>query len=824
MTRWLETLWYDVRHGFRALAKSRAMTAIAVLSIACGTGANVAMFSAVDALLLRPLPVRDASGLITVGVRASDSPSSISVASYPDFFDIRSRSHGFSALVAYNARRAGVSLSASAPKQVKFVTSVSGNFFDELGIPLHLGRGFLPEEDRVPGRDAVAVISYGMWKQLFVGDQGVLGREIVIAGTVFTVIGVTAESFTGIEPDSAGASAYVPLAMWAEVMNVPGRDPFTARDFRALTVKGRLRFGVALDEARAELDAIGKELERTYPATNAGQRLVAQTELQWRFARTPHRAGLVLLLSVLSLTVLLVACANVAALLTSRAPLRAQELAVRLAIGAGRGRLVAQLLTENALIALAGGLGGLLVGYAGITLMGQVQFPTDIIAPPVMRLDARALAFTLAVALASVVLFGLGPALATTRIDLSNSFRVTDTGGRRQWWFGGRSQLVALQVALSLVVLTVAAISLQTFATALEKGPGFRTTRIAKLSIDASQARYAGGNAAQFFERVEERARELPGVTSVGLTSAMPLWGFELVQIVPDAVRGGPGGVGVSSPASVVNEGYFRTMEIPIVAGRAFGETDTAAAPLVAIVNETAAQRYFPGVDPVGRRFRMSTDQGPSVEIVGVARNSIYSYPAEAPQTMVYFPHRQQPRANMVLLAQTAGPSTETLESLPELVQSLDPAVPVYDAQTIERFYYALATSLAGIILAMVWGIGAMGVAITLVGLYGLVSYSVNRRTREIGLRIALGATYGRLLCMFVTQGLVPAWIGLAVGSILSTATARALPSFVPFSESYDGLALFGLVPVLIAVTALAAFLPARRAATVDATVALRQD
>jgi predicted permease len=441
-----------------------------------------------------------------------------------------------------------------------------------------------------------------------------------------------------------------------------------------------------------------------------------------------------------------------------------------------------------------------------------------------MRLDVRALAFTLAVALASVVLFGLGPALASTRIDLSNSFRVTDAAGRGTWRFGGRGQLVALQVALSMVVLTVAAISLQTFATALADGPGFRTTRIAKLSIDASQARYIGASATQFFERVEERVRELPGVTAVGLTSAMPLWGAEGVQIVVDAARSGAGSGGVSSLANVVNEGYFRTMEIPILAGRGFSETDTSAAPLVAIVNETAAQRFFPGVDPIGRTFRTSTEQGPAVEIVGVARNSIYSYPAEAPQAMVYFPHRQQHRPNMVVLAQTSGPSAETLERLPDLVRSLDPAVPVYDAQTIERFYYALATNLARIILGMVCGIGAMGVAITLVGLYGLVSYSVNRRTREIGLRIALGATSSRLLRMFVSQGLVPAWIGLALGTILSTATARALPSFVPFSESYDGLALYGLIPVLLAVTALAAFLPARRAAAVDPTVALRQD
>lgn len=821
---WIDSFLQDLRHGWRVFAGSPGFSAIAVLSIACGTGANVAMFSAVDAILLRPLPVRDANALITIGSRPDGGSPYINVASYPDFVDIRARNRSFSALVAFSTRRAGVSLSSSGSRHVRLVTSASGNFFDEFGIGMHLGRGFLADEDLVPGRDAVAVLSFGVWRQLFDGDPSAVGRQFVIAGTTFTVVGVTEESFTGVDADIATQAIYVPLAMLEQIMNVPGREPLSARDLRVLTVKGRLRRGVSLADARAELDVIGRNLERAHPDTNARQRIVAQSELQFRMAQTPVRAGVAVLVSILSLSVLFVACANVAGLLTSRAPLRARELAVRLAIGAGRARLVTQLLTESLLIACAGGLAGLGVGYAGIRLIGRIQFPTDIVAAPVIGLDVRTLVFSLAMAMGSAVVFGFGPALAATRIDLANSFRATDPAARRRWRIGGRSQLVALQVALSLVVLTVAAIALQTFAATFGAGPGFRTTRMAKLSIDASQARYAGARAVEFFERVTEQARLLPGVTSVGVTSAMPLWEAELVPTLPDGAPLPQGRVGVQVWTNVVDEGYFTTMEIPLAAGRTFLATDDASAAPVAIVNETMAARHWPDQNPLGRRFRLHGESGPLVEVVGVARNSMYHFPGEAPSSMLYLPHRQQPRANMVLLVQTAGPSAEPLPAMRALVSALDPGVPVYDAQTIERFYDALAVSLASVVLSMIGGIGVMGVVITVIGLYALVSYAATRRTREIGIRIAVGATYGRVLRLLLRQGLTPVWVGLGVGLLLAGATTRLLPTLVPFSKAYDGRALYGLVPVLLSVTLLAAFLPARRAARVNPMVALRDE
>ncbi len=822
---WLERLWQDVRHGIRLFAKSPGFTAIAVLSIACGTGANVAMFSTADAYLLRPLPIRDASSLITVGALEADSVAEIVVSSYPDYADIRARTRTLEWLVAFHSLRAGIGADRTAPRQVRLVTAVSGNFFDDFGVRVQLGRGFLADEDRVAGRNPVVVLSHGLWQRMFGGDLDAIGRTLAIAGTIFTVVGVAGEEFIGVEGATLPESAYIPLAMLPALMNAPEGDPLQARDLRILTVKARLREAATLGEARAEMAAIGKDLERAYPATNARRSFVAQTELQARLSRGPVVGPLIILLSTLALAVLGVACANVAGLLTSRAPLRAREISLRLALGASRGRLVAQLLTESLAIAVAGGLAGIAVGYAGIVMIRQLQLPTDLIVLPVMALDRRALTFSLVVAMTSAVVFGLGPALSTTRIDLANALRVADAGGRRRWRVTGRNTLVTVQVALSLAVLTVALITLQTFIDAFAGGPGFRTTRMAMLSLDAGQAGYTGERAVRFFERVAGEARQLPGVRSASVTSAMPLWEVELAKI--DGTGGDRGRDGWMSPplANVVDDDYFATMEIPVLRGRGFAPADAASATPVAVVNETMARRYWPGQEAVGRRLRMAGPAGlTDVEIVGVARDSLYLYPAEQPQNMIYFPLRQHPRTRMTVLAQTAGPSAGPLPALRDAIRRIDAAVPVYDGQTVERFYDAIAVSVARVVLSLVSGIGLMGVTITVIGLYGLVSFAVNRRTREIGIRVAIGATYARIMRLLLSQGLTPAWVGIAVGMVLSVATVRVLGAVAPFSPAYDVWAVAALVPTLFAVTLLAAYVPARRAAIVNPIEALRDE
>ncbi len=820
---WLDNVLQDLRHGARLLIKNPGFTAIAVLSIAFGTGANVAMFSSTDALLLRPLPIRHAEGLFTVGMAVSLGPIGETQMSYADFDDVRRRSQTMQAWVAYDTQKSAVALTSDS-QRVRLVTAVSGNFFDELGVPMLLGRGFTPEEDRVPGRDAVTVLSYGLWQQLFNGDPKVVGRQLLIGNHWFTVVGVTDKSYTGMYPRDIPNESFVPLAMEREVFRMAGRDPRADRMLRSATVKARLRPGTSLDEARAEMRIIAGELARAYPKTNKGEDIVVQTEFQARVSGGQLEAGVLLILNILAVAVLCVACANVAGLLTSRAPLRHRELAVRLAVGAGRGRLVAQLLTESLLLAILGGVGGIAVGEAGIRLLRGIEFPTDLIAPPAFVMDNRALGFSIAVAVVSALMFGLGPALSTTRIDLSYSMRGTEAAMRRRWMPGGRSSLTAVQVALSLMVLTIAAITYQTFAETFGRGPGFRTTNMAKVSVDAAQLGYDGPRATEFFDRIVTSTGRLPGVRSAAVTSAMPLIDVELMPVVFDASRTTGAADGVTLFANVVSEGYFETMGIGLLEGRAFQDTDTSDAQEVIVVNDTMARHFWPGRSAVGQRVRLRDSGGLIAEVVGVVRTSMYLYPSEKPQDMLYLSFRQHARGDMVVLAHTAEASSAPLSGMRGIIRGLDPAVPVYDGQTVEAFYRALATGLGDVIMTLVGAIGFMGVTITLVGLYGLVSYAVNRRTREIGIRIAIGATYGRLLRMLLRQGLTPAWVGMVAGVFLSVVTARLMVTVVETTATLRPVIMLIILPVLAAVTLLAAFVPARRAAKTDPTVALRYE
>ena len=820
----IERLWQDLRHGCRVFAKSPGFTAIAIISIAFGTGANVAVFSAADALILRPLPVPRPTELLTVGSRLHVGRWTLNAASYPDYLDIRDRSRSFEGLVAFTSGAAGFSARPGAPPQVKTATVVSWNFFRVLGVEPQIGRGFLPEEDQVVGRDAVTVLTYPLWQQEFGGDRSVLGRRVRIAGIDFTIVGVAPERFTGIQPPLTRDAVYVPMAMWPRVMSAVGPDPLTSRDFRRLTVKGRLKPGVTKAAARAELAVLAGDLERAYPDTNRDQGLTVQTELEMRFERSSLESGAVLLWTILSVAVLGVACANVAGLLASRAPVRSREIAVRMAIGAGRTRLVRQLITESLGIAVAGGMGGVAVGYAAIVLLRQIEFPTDIIAPPVFQLDERALIFSLVLAMASTFLFGLGPAIQTTRVDLVNALKASDTNARRQR-LTGRNVLVAVQVALSLVLLTIAVFSFQIFRREFTDGPGWRTSRMAKVTIDPGQARYGATQAARFFDRAADEARRLPGVGSVGLTSAMPLFGnFEFPSIAPEGYVLPAAQTGVRPWASSIDEWYFDTMQIPVLAGRAFRTTDTLDAPRVAIVNDTLARHYWPERDAVGRRVRLTDEDGRWVDIVGVVKTTQLSMLGETPQDVIYFPFRQEPRTNMVLIAQTVEQSSTALAPLREMLRRIDADVPTYDAQTIEVFYDANATAWPRMATRLIGGLGVMGMALTIVGLYGLVSYAVNRRTREIGIRIAIGASPGRVLAMILRQGMTPAWCGTAAGLGLSAATARFLPGLIQMTYRFDARILLLVGPLLLAMTLLAAFVPARRAARVDPTVALRCD
>jgi predicted permease len=817
---WMESLAQDLRHGGRMFAKNPGFTAVAVISLALGTGANTAMFSAADALLLRPLPVASPGELVDISSDFSVGDFRWIYTSYPNYIDIRDRSASFRGVLAFAPVTAGFAAQSGATPQVAAGMAVSGNFFDVLGVAPQLGRAFRADEDRVPERDAVVILSYGFWEELG-SDPAILGRNVRIGRADFSVVGVAPESFSG--PDRYHRPKfYVPLMMWPRLTG--DSRMIQARDYWGLLVMGRLKPGVSLAQVQAELKGIAKDLERAYPETNRNQDLKVRTQFQTDVVEQPVQAGLVAILTLLAAGVLIIACANVAGLLTSRAPVRAREIALRMSIGAGRPRLIRQLLTEGLLIAGAGGILGLPVASAAIALLRQVQYPSDTLFVPRIELDGRVLAFSLAVAMLSAVLFGLIPALETTRADLAVALKTgggESQSGGRMW---GRHVLVATQVAASLVLLTIAAFAYRMFEHELTDRMGFRTSHILMMRFDPGLAGYDEGQAQHFFERLERQARATAGIQSATLASAAPMWLPDISYILPEGHRLVAGQSSAMVHSCNTDERYFETLDIPILRGRGILATDTEDAPRVAVVNQTLAQRYWPGQDPLGKRFRLENEYGPWVEVVGVARNSRYLYIGEPPMSFVYFPYRQHPSPRMVLMAQSAGESASLLAPLREVVHRLDANMPIYDVRTMEQHYYARATSLAHVIVQIIGGMGCMGIAIALAGLYGLMSFAVSRRTREIGIRMAVGANGGSVVRMVLRQGIAPVVIGLIIGLWLSAGAGRLLASSFPLSEQVSPALSGAIAPILLLVAILAAFVPARRAAFVDPVAVLRDE
>jgi predicted permease len=796
--------------------------------LAIGIGANCAIFSFADALLLRPLPVARPGEVFTVGSSASIEAFGASnlVSSYRDYVDIRDRSKSFDGLVAFTYVTAGLATDPNAAPRLRMGVLASGNLFAVMGVEPTIGRGFRPEEDQVPGRDAVVVLGRTMWEQEFGSDQAVLGRSVRINGQPFTVIGVTPPGFTGLD-QFVRSDFFVPVMMSPRLISDAKTASMEARDARNLTLKGRLKAGVSQTNAQSQLTAIGADLERAYPDTNKNRRFTIRTELQSRVAQDPPDAMLIAMLSTLALAVLLVACANVAGLLTSRAPARAREMALRLAIGAGRGRLVQQLVTESLLIALGGGVLGLAVGYAGMTLFRQIEIPTDLPIALAFQMDRRALVFSILVAVGSAVLFGLVPAIQATRTDLTAVMKAADSvrpGRRRRW---GRAVLVAAQVAISVVLLVVAMFMYRGFGQQLANGPGYRTDHLLMMSFDTTLLRYTEVQSQQFFEQVAERARAVPGVKSVTMSTSVPMSNDSIgvETIVPEGFQFPAGKDNATVLASSVDEYYFDTMALTILQGRNFRIDDAANTPRVAIVNQQFARHYWPNQDPIGKRFRLVDEDKTWVQIVGLAKTSKYIFIAEPPTEFVYLPYRQKKPQRMIMLAQSAGDASTLAGPLREMVRRLDGNLPIYGVRTMEALYRMRAVSIFRVLITIIGAMGLMGLGLAIVGLYGLVAYAVGRRTREIGIRMAVGADRTAMLRMVLRQGIVLALVGLTVGLVASVGAGNLLRAAFPSGDDQrDLVALLLVVPIVIAVTFLAAYIPARQASRVDPILALRHE
>ena len=817
----------DLQHGLRVLMKNPGFAMIAILSIAIGVGANAAMFSLADGLVLRPLRVPRSSEIVAVSAlspRASSAFVTTSLLSRPDFLDLRDRARSFNGLLAYGTLVTGFAVRQDEPVQTTMGLVVSANFFDVLELKPALGRFFLPEEDRVAGRDAVMVIAHNVWTERFGADPGILGRRVRLGGVDFEVIGVAPEEFEGMNV-ALHPAYYIPHVMTAAM---PGAVPgaLDRRDFRGLAVKGRLKPGMSLAQAREETRLLAANLEQTYPDTNRGYGLTVKSDFDARLEeRGPAAPGAFMLLA-LAFVVLLVACANVAGLLMSRGPIREREIALRMAIGGGRLRVIRQLVTESVLLAIGGGLLGLVFGYIAVRLLRQLPIVSDIGVRLIFDLDRRAIAVGVVLAAASVLISSLVPAWrATRRVDLNSSLKIGTSAGRgsRLW---GQNSLVAGQVALSVILLVVTVFLSRAFENELRE-PGFRTTRMLLSNYEPRLARYDDAQTKAFYRQLKERARGLPRVTSVGMTSVMPLNqdNREATAILPEGFQLPHGTTSVTVLSSRIDEGYLATMQIPVVHGRGIEPFDTEDAPRVALVNQSMAARYWPGQNAVGKRIRLvSRDEQVWAEVVGVTADSKYNFIGEAPTPWMYLAQQQDPGFRATLIIASEGDSAALAAPLRSAVRELDPAMPISGVRTIEEFYRGNATGIVTALVAITASMGLLGLTLAMVGLYGLVAYVVARQTREIGIRMAVGAQSGSVLRMVLRRGFWRAAWGAVFGIAGCLAAGPLLRAVFPTVGSIDVRTYVTVIAILAAVTLLASYIPARRAAHIDPLRALRTE
>jgi predicted permease len=812
-TRWLLDLLQDLHYGARMLRRNPGFTFVAIVTLGLGIGANSAIFSVVDAVLLRPLPYKDPDRLLTLCAKNDASGVNQRPLSYPNFVDWREQNQGFEFMAA--VRQELFSLSdGDEPERVSGVR-VTTDILTLLGVRPLRGRDFFTEEAR-PEKAQVALIGYGLWQRRYGGDTGIIGQAMTLDNKPYTIIGVLPNwlKHPGLPIPATGAEVWIPFVPLPNEQN---------RSFANLRLIGRMRSGVTLSQAHADMQMVAERLEQQYPNDNSNLRV----ELKSLHEELTGRVRLALLILLGAVTVVLaVACVNVANLLLARASGRKKETAIRGALGAGRWRLIRQSLTECLLLSLVGGLAGLLLAYVGVNWLTKIN------AGNLPRTDGigvnwQVLFFTLSISVLTGIVFGLVPALQSSRINLTEALKDGQKGGgstHNRRWLGG---LVVTEVALALVLLTGAGLLIRSFRHVSETDPGFNSERLLTLSVPLPLAGYeTQQKQAQFYERALEKLNALPGVESAACVSRVPLVGLATVIFT---AQGNPMAPGTEPNADyrTVSPSYFRTAGVPLIAGRGFTEQDGDGASDAIIVNEELARLYFPGESAVGKRLQLALERTRFREIVGVVGNAKLAGLDAKVDSAIYVPFQQNtwPHAlrNSSLVVRTTLEPHSLTQAIRGELRSIDPSLPVTQVRTMEEIIDdSMAQRRFSMLLLMVFA--AVAALLAVVGIYGVMSYGVTQRSHELGVRVALGAGRADILIMVMSGGARLTLLGVLIGTAGAIAVTRLMSGLLYEVSATDPLTLGAGALLLAGVSLLACYVPARRATKVDPLVALRSE
>ena len=813
----MENLIQDLRFSFRRLLKNPGFTAIALLSLALGIGANSAIFSLVNTVLLRPLPAVQPEQIVEVYGTLHNGADETLV-SYLNYKDYRDRNEVFSGMLGY--RFAPMSMSHNGNNERVWGYLVSGNYFDILGIKAAQGRTFLEEEDRTPNSHPVAVMSYGCWQKRFASDPSIVGKTVLLNGHTFTVIGIAPKDFKGTEV-AYSPELWVPFMMAEQIE--PGSNWLKSRGDDNIFVLGRLKQGISQAQAETSLQAITLQLASEYPDDNAGRGV----KLLPPGLFIPQIRRMVIgfagvLMAVVGL-LLMIACVNLANLLLARATERRKEIAIRLAIGASRARLIRQLLTESVLLSVCGGVLGVLFALWITDLVASIKLPTDIALAFDIGIDWRVMVFTFLLSLVTGIIFGLLPALQASKPNLVSSLKSdeTGTGGFRRSRL--RDALVVAQVALSLLLLISTGLIMRSLQRAQTMNPGFNPANAVAVSFDVGLQGYDETKGRSFQQQVLERTSALPAVQSAALVSVLPLSiNYNSTSIY---IEGQPFTSSSNLPLVIpdnVTPNYFQTMGINL-RGRDFTAHDKEKESRVAIVNETFARRFFPGEEAIGKRFNFGGPSDPYWEIVGVAADGKYNSLGEDPQPLVYRPLLRNYDSTVTLVARTKTNPQSVIAAVRNEIHNLDPDLPLYDVKTLNE-HMRIPLFPARMAALVLGSFGIIALMLAAFGIYGVMSYVVSQRTHEIGIRMALGAQQRDVLRLVVRQGMWLALIGMGIGLIAAFALTRVVSSLLYDVSATDPLTFAGVSFLLAIVALVACLVPARRATKVDPMIALRYE